>query len=279
MPSDDEIRQRLDAMPAEKRRQLAEALDQIALLDDLQSGKCKRAPEVTMKAIQGDPESIYMRSEMYQKGWCIAKDLDHFHSDLEQAATLGVASASSDIGIYLLRGDAGYKRNIPMARAWFEKGIAQGNQPRSLLMLGALLLSGDGGPKDGMRGVHLLEQAADARETDIQTSSRALAFLASGYIQGDLLPRNLSEGRKYALRGARQCDAASMNIAATSYALETPPDLVDAYAWANVATAHGDDATNADAVRIRSDAEKRMTTSAIAQAQTLSRTLAVCLPK
>lgn len=146
-------------------------------------------------------------------------------------------------------------------------------------MLGALLLLGDGGPKDTERGVRLLEQAADASETDLATSNQALAFLAATYVEGDLLPKNLGSGRKYALRGAAQCDAASMNLMATSYRLDTPPNLVNAYAWANAASAHGDETTGADSIKIRATAEEQMSGQAIVHAQALTRTLPVCLPK
>lgn len=112
MPSAEEMGKFIDALPAEKRKQLSIALDELALINDLQSGTCSRAPEVSMKVIQGDPESIYLRSEMYLHGWCITKDTNLFHADLEQAARLGVASASFDLGVYLLRGDEGYERNV-----------------------------------------------------------------------------------------------------------------------------------------------------------------------
>ncbi len=278
MPSEEEIAKKLNAMSPEKKKQLAEALDQYQLMTDLQSGTCKRAAEVNMKAIQGDPQSIYWRSSMYQKGYCVAQDRDRFHADLEQASTLGIAGATADIGEYVMRGEEGYQQNMGLARAWFEKSVAQGGPPRAFMTLGGLLILGGGGPKDSARGVRLVEQAAAAKDSDLQTSNSALTFLAKGYIQGEYLPKDIPAGRTYALKGAAQCDATAMNLVATSYSLEAPPNLVREYAWANVATAHGDNTTDAEAVKIRAAAEQAMSKKAIAQAQALTANLPVCKP-
>jgi TPR repeat protein len=282
MPSSEEVQKRLDAMPPEKRQKLieglAKAMDEMNLLADLQSGKCTRAAEVTMKAIQGDPDSIYMESDMYRNGWCVAKDMDQFHADLEKAAGLGVASASFDIGFYLSRGDGGYAKDMRVARDWFEKAIKDGNEPRSMIALGDMLLSGDGGPKDESRGLRLLETAASGRDDNLDASNRALVILAVDYIQGDFVPGNVAMGRKYALRGAAQCDVKSMLLVAFSYQLDNPPRLEEAYAWANVASGRGDEQLAKMAAKTRADIEKSLTPEAIAKAQQLTKKLPVCTP-
>lgn len=282
MPTSEEVQKRLDAMPPEKRQKLieglAKAMDNMNLYADLQSGKCTRAPEVTMKAIHGDPQSIYMESDMYQNGWCVAKDMDQFHADLEKAARLGVASASFDIGLYLSRGDGGYAKDTRLARDWFEKAIKDGNEPRSMIALGDMLLSGDGGPKDKSRGLHLLETAANGRDDNLDASNRALGILALHYIQGDFVPRNVAMGRKYALRGAAQCDVKSMLLMAFSYQLDNPARLEEAYAWANVASGRGDEQFAKMAAQTRADLEKSMKPEAVAKAQQLTKKLPVCTP-
>ena len=79
VPTEKQIQERLDAMPPEKRAKLIEEFqrltDQMNLMSDLQTGKCTRDAEVQIKAVQGDPDSIYMLSEMYRQGWCVPKGL------------------------------------------------------------------------------------------------------------------------------------------------------------------------------------------------------------
>ena len=161
------------------------------------------------------------------------KDMDQFHADLEKAAGLGVASASFDIGIYLSSGDGGYAKDMRVARDWFEKAIKDGNEPRSMIALGDMLLSGDGGPKDGSRGLRLLETAASGRDDNLEASNRALVILGLHYIQGDFVPRNVAMGRKYALRGA----ASASDVNSWRSYHHTPARLEEAYA-ANVASGH-----------------------------------------
>jgi hypothetical protein len=282
MPSSEEIQKRLDAIPLDKRQKLIEglanAMDGMNLMADLQSGKCTRAAEVTMKVIQGDPQSIYTESDMYRNGWCVAQDVNKFHEDLEKAASLGVASASFDIGLYLSRGEGGYQRNTRLARDWLEKAIKDGNEARSMIALGEMLLSGEGGVKDTARGLRLLETAAKGHDDNPDASNRALGLLAIHYLQGDVVPRNLATSRKYALRGAAQCDSMSMLAMAYSYQLDNPTKLEDAYAWANAATAHGDEQRVQMAMKTRGDIEKGMKPQSIAEAQEMTKRLPACTP-
>ena len=57
---------------------------------------------------QGDADSIYWLSEMYRNGWCVAKDANLFHENLEKAAKLGKGSAAFDLGYYYENGTNGY---------------------------------------------------------------------------------------------------------------------------------------------------------------------------
>jgi TPR repeat protein len=280
-PTEAEVRKTLDSMPPEKRaealKQLSEVMSKLELLNDIESGKCTRAAEVNMKAIQGDPQSIYMQSEMYQKGFCLPADLDKFHANLEKAASLSVASASYDIGYYLSKGEGGYRQDTRLSRGWLDKAIQQGNEPRAMMMLGEMLLSGEGGPVDSARGIQLLERVANGSKEDVTMSNQALVVLSVHYLTGDVVPRNYATAQKFAFRAAVQCDARGMFLSAASYLYVDPPNALQAYAWANVATAHGQGDIVKKAINIRQDAQSHLSQEDILNAQHLSSTLKVCI--
>ena len=280
----EEMSKRLKAMTPEQRvglframQQLQDSIDELSIMSDLESGKCSRAKEVFAKANKGDTQSIYVRSDMYRKGLCVTKDLVKFRSDLEAAAAAGVASASYDIGLYLHQGESGYQRDDRLSKGWFEKAIKETNEPRSKIVLSDMLTAGEGGPKDGARAVRLLEEVADLGRDNLDASSLALFKLASLYLKGDNFVVDINKSRKYALKGAAQCHAGAMILMAISYSSADPRDPIYQYAWANASTAHGNAEVAAYAIKIRSQAERRLSTQAVTEAQTITQQLPVCL--
>jgi TPR repeat protein len=163
MPTDKEIQERLNAIPPEKRAKLLadfqRAIDQMNLMSDLQSGKCTRDAEVQIKAGQGEPDSIYMLSEMYRQGWCVPRDLNLFHENLERAAKRGKGSASVDLGYYYESGTEGYAKAVDVSVQWYEEAIKAG-EPRAMFRLGRLLSEGKGMPKNTQRSLELFKAAA-----------------------------------------------------------------------------------------------------------------------
>ncbi|HVM81146.1 MAG TPA: tetratricopeptide repeat protein [Stellaceae bacterium] len=280
-PTNEEIQKRLDALPPEKRQKLLEqlkkAMANLELYADLQSGKCTRAPEVRIKALQGDPDSIYMLSDMYRNGWCVPKDVAQFHTNLEKAANLGVASAAFDLGYYLHNGDEGYPKDPKRAAGWFERAIKHG-EPRAMVSLGSMLMEGDGLEKDIVRGLRLLNSAADQSTENLEASNRALSLLAIYYLTGQFIPRNLDAGRKYALRGAAQCDAGAMIVLGSFHQMISPPDLIQSYAWEYVAAEHGNEQQKAMAQSAMSDIGKQLPQNAITRAKAAAKKLPICVP-
>lgn len=279
MPTDDEIQKRLDAMPPEKRAKLLEDLrrlmDEQNLMSDLQSGKCTRDAEVQIKATQGDAESIYTLSEMYHMGWCVPKNMDLFHENLEKAARLGKGSASFDIGYFYETGAEGYPKALNLAVQWYQAAVTTG-QSRAMLRLGGLLLEGKDVPKNTQSGLQLLGRAADMDEEDIDSSSKALAQLAIYYMSGT--PPNYKLSRTYALRGASQCNALSMALVAMSFQNQNPPDLGRAYAWASVASQHSEGRALDMAVKLKNQLAQSINADAVIAADALTKKLPICLP-
>jgi hypothetical protein len=83
---------------------------------------------------------------------------------LAKAAEIGLPEAVSWYGPLLLYGNADVPAHPERARPWLEKAAAAGD-PRGLTALGVSLVSGLGGPVDEKRGIALLQQGADKRNT------------------------------------------------------------------------------------------------------------------
>jgi Sel1 repeat len=278
---DEEVRKNLDALPPDKRQKvlddLRQALDSMSLMDDLQSGKCTRAAEVKIKAIQSDPQSIYMLSDMYRNGWCVTRDIEQFHNYLEQAAKMNTTGATFDLGFYYQNGTEGYPRSSQSASQWYEAGVRL-NEPRSMIQLADMLMKGEGVSKDTGRGLRLLDTAANMDEENLEASNKALSTLAIAYMMNQLIPMDVTKARQYALRGATQCDGSSMLILGTSYQMIQPFDPVSTYAWALVASQHIDEKRKPIVMRMLADSGKQLNPAGNAKAIALSKTLPVCLP-
>ena len=270
-----EVQRRLQAMPPEKRQELLqnlmEATDQFNLIVDLQSGTCKRASEVQMKAMQGDAHSVYVLSDMYHNGWCVAQDAKQFHAYLEKAAAVGVASAAFDLGMFSEDGREGYSMNYTAAERWYERAIKGGDE-RAMLKLGTMRVEGKG-RKDAAGGIRLLQQAANSKD-NLDASKRALGLLGLYFLDGKFLPRNVAKARSYGLTAAARCEPLGMLIVAMTY--DTPTTLVQAYAWTNAAVEHADPSQQQFAVNARNDYESRMDAGSIVKGQALTTALPVC---
>jgi TPR repeat protein len=268
-------------MPPEKRAKLLEdfqrIMDQQDLFSDLQSGKCARSAEVQIKAGQGDPDSVYMLSEMYRMGWCVAQNVSLFHDNLEKAAKLGKTSAAFDIGHYYETGTEGYPKAADLAVQWYQTAIAAG-EARAMVSLGSLLLGGKEVPKNTKSALQLLSRAADMDEENLDASNRALGQLAIYYMRGEDAPQNFKVSRTYSLRGAAQCDAASMALVALSFENQNPPDFGRAYAWASAATQHSDGKALEFANRVKDQLAQKIDANARSAAELLARKLPICLP-
>jgi TPR repeat protein len=281
MPTEKQMQERLNAMPPEKRAKLLDdlqrAMDQMNLPSDLQTGKCTRDAEVQIKAGQGEPDSIYALSEMYRQGWCVPKDLQLFHENLERAAKRGKGSASVDLGYYYETGTEGYAKALDVSAQWYE-GAVKAGEPRAMIRLGRLLLEGKGVGKDTQRALQLFNRAADMDEQDIGSSNEGLRQLAFYYLSGDDSPPNVALSRTFGLRGAAQCDGASMAIVAMSFQMPPHPDLIQAYAWANAANQHSEDKALELAASVKKQLAEAIGASSLHAAEALTKKLPVCLP-
>jgi CHAT domain-containing protein/tetratricopeptide (TPR) repeat protein len=143
-----------------------------------------------------------------------------------------------------------------------------------MFALGTMFLKGEAG-KNIVRGLELLNLAADAREENIEISSKALSNLAYLYLTGqDGVGRDIRIARSYAMRGAAQCDGFSMTIVGVSYQMEE--QFVQAYAWASAAVQHSKNAQLSAAMAARQDAMTALDVGGIAKGDALVGTLPIC---
>ena len=268
-------------MPPEKRSKLLDdlqhAMDQLNLTSDLQTGKCTRDAEVQIKAVQGEPDSIYTLSEMYRQGWCVPKDLHLFHENLERAAKRGQGSASFDLGYYYETGTEGYAKALDESVQWYEEAV-KAEQPRAMVRLGRLLLDGKDVPKNTLHALQLFKKAGDMDEKDIDASNQGLRQLAFYYLNGEDTPPNAALSRTYALRAAAQCDGMSMTLVAITLQMQPHPDLIQAYAWASAANQHSEGKELEAASNIRKQIAQGIDASGLPAADALTKKLPVCLP-
>ena len=115
-------------------------------------------------------------------------------------------------------------------------------------------------------------------EKDIETSNEALRQLGIYYISGADSPPNPALSRTYGLRGAAQCDGASMALVAMTFQTQPHPDLIQAYAWANAANQHSEDKALEVAASVKKQIAEAISASSLPAAEALTKKLPVCLP-
>jgi hypothetical protein len=115
----------------------------------------------------------------------------------------------------------------------------------------------------------------------MDVSNQSLAQLSILYALGDKVKPDMAAARRYALRGAAQCDVMSMVLVAMTYPLNNAANMVQAYAWATVATQRGKGSPPlANTMRIANDIKQKtkgMGSEQIAKAETLAHSLPICL--
>ncbi len=97
----------------------------------------------------------------------------------QKAAEMGLAEAQAVLGVAYERGYAGMKADLRQAASWYEKAAAQGYAGAEL-NLGQLYMSGNGVPRDPVKGRQLIEAAA---KQGLAPAQRALAQLDTGASQ------------------------------------------------------------------------------------------------
>ena len=146
------------------------------------------------------------------------------------------------------------------------RSLAQKGDARAQYSLGMMYNDGEGVPKsDKMAATWYLKAAR-------QGHAKAQYNLGVAYYSGKGVPHNYTEAAAWIRKAAKQGDVIAQTVLGAMYGkgnVGVPKSDVYAYAWCNIAAAHGDDL----AKKCRSTAQNLMTVSEIAEAQLLSREL------
>jgi TPR repeat protein len=94
--------------------------------------------------------------DAYSKGDC-PKALDHFRA----AAVAGDADAMFYTAVMYAEAQGVAKPNMPEALRWYEKAAAR-DQPKALLTMGRLYVTGDGVERDSKKALEMFERAVKA---------------------------------------------------------------------------------------------------------------------
>ena len=134
---------------------------------------------------------------------------------MERAATQGVASAQSDLGVMYQYG-IGVTQSDVEAVKWFERAAQQGNAPAET-NLGFMYAKGRGIKKDSSQAVTWTRKAAD------QGYAVAQMNLGTMYREGDGVQADLVEAAKWLELAAKQDSQEAEFLLGITYLAESPP--------------------------------------------------------
>ena len=246
---------------------------------------------VALLAKFGDPQAQNRLGWMLENGLGTNRDPAEAARWYREAAIRGLSTAQNNLGI-LYREGRGVTKDSSEAARWFEKAAAA-RHPGGLNNLAVLLDHGEGVPENNSEAAKLFAMAAEAGNTRAKTNLGIL------YRDGEGVPQDLQRARQLfeqaaseqgvrgmtnlgvmllhgeggpadrtraielfrsAARGGES--QAAYNLAATI----SDEDLVEAYAWANIAASQ----RLASAVKLRAEIAEKLSSADIQKAQQLS---------
>lgn len=97
-----------------------------------------------------DPEGLYALAAAYDHGDGVAADPDRALSLYKLAAMNGAPEAQTALGTYFYNGERGLKRDLSVARGWFEQAAIAGDAG-GMVKLAAMMAKGEGGDADRVK--------------------------------------------------------------------------------------------------------------------------------
>lgn len=107
-------------------------------------------------ADKGDPDAQFNLGQAYRVGRGVPIDLSAAQKWLQRAALQGHVDAQTTLGLLLFENG-----NRAMGTYWLKAAAAK-NDPRAMLVYGAVLFNGDGVKRDAIRGYAYVSRAAAA---------------------------------------------------------------------------------------------------------------------
>ncbi len=185
-------------------------------------------------------------------------------AEIRKAAEQGDADAQLQLGDRYAKG-IGVTEDLEQAFLWFRKAADQGHA-LAQFVLGKSYAYGHGVPKDVAQAVVWFHKAADQGNVDAQTEL-GLIYVDCESIYADCtgVPKDIPQAAIWFHKAADQGDGLAMVGLGTLYGNGDgmPNDLVAAYQWYDLATAHGWESAG----KRRDEIAKQMTPEQLSEAQ------------
>lgn len=204
----------------------------------------------------------------YDEGLPSEQDIEEAVAWLRKVAALGEVQAQLWLG-WMHQFGRGLRKDHTKAVEWYLKAAALGSS-EAQRHLGHAYYYGLGVPKDHTKAMELYRKAAGQGDVESQLT---LGWRYSRYSDGMGLPKEYAEAAiSYYRKAAEQGSSRAQYLLGQMYqkGQGVPADYLSAYAWTTLAAAQ----SLSDAEKARDRLESEMTTTQIAEGQSLSRKIA-----
>jgi len=259
--------------------------DDLVLYFDFVGGKCTKKNTIIEKASQGDLNAKYWLVSMHLDGFCMKVDGKKGLELLIELGHKGYAEAQRDLGHVYRVGHWNELKNLvikneSIALEWYEKA-ANNNEGLSAYYYANYLFKGEIVMQDFYKAekyynIAIKSEDAKAKKMAYMSLLRLkLKYFKLQYDQGDI--KSAQQYYDQAIELAIECSNMGYSeCMMMASGLLGPTDLVEAYKWANLATAFNEDPLTKDLVRNkaledRKKFESKMTLNEILLAQKLSK--------
>ncbi len=208
---------------------------------------------------EGDGDGAFYLGRLFEFGVGTDKDISRAANLYAAGAEAGSLLAMNRLGLMYLEGTTLLRDYAEAARLFCE--AADQGEPNSQLNCALMLKDGKGVEVDGAKAVEYLTLAAD------QGNVAAINILAQMYKVGDVVAVDLQKAQSLFAKTAEMGNAMGMYEVALHHLEGEAPDLVTAYAFANLAAVRGHE----EALALRDKLEAEMSVQDVNAAQAKSR--------
>ena len=181
------------------------------LLANGEAGATTRAVDLLEQAsAKGEVWPATILADLYARGTKVAPNGPRAVKLLQPFIDQGNAAALVGLGDVYAKGPAGIPTDLPLARELFTRAAATGDLS-AMNRLGFMLLRGQGGEMDAVRGLELLEPVMASDDT------WAMLQLADLYAEGVALPMDAAKAQHYYERAAELGNAAGLSRLGSLY--------------------------------------------------------------
>jgi TPR repeat protein/S1-C subfamily serine protease len=252
-----------------KLKDISKELKLIKLMfiyENFKKGNCEEFVKIEGKAKQGSSYHQWIMSDLYNLGLCVNKNAKQAFKWLQKSATQSHMEAMRDLGYYFYWG-RGTEKNYKAAVHWFEKA-AEAGESQSQLKLGEMYEKGEGVPQSYLSAKEWYQKSAELG------NSEAALQLSDLMTSGDLGYKDFEGALNWNLPFAEQGHTVSQLVVAQMYLQKKESDsfaLIQVHKWANLATQTNNKELRKLAIKIRSHAEKGLSSAELLRAQKLAK--------